>query len=123
MRVLGSFGLLSVAALLAAVVAFSADAPATTAAPAAAEAVVAMTDNMVFDPAIITVPAGTTVTWVNQGISPHTVRADDDAFNSGSDPSQWILADGTFSVIFDRPGTYAYLCEPHAGMVGTVIVQ
>jgi plastocyanin len=125
MRFIGSFRILSVAAPLAAVVTFGANPGATTAAPVAAEAVVVMTDNMVFEPATITIPAGTTVTWVNQGISPHAVRAVGDAFNSGSDPSQWILADGTFSFTFDSPGTYAYICEPHVpvGMAGTVIVQ
>src|SRR5687768_8704241 len=36
-----------------------------------------------FEPAAVTVPAGTTVTWTNTGSRPHTVTADDGSFDSG----------------------------------------
>ena len=37
-----------------------------------------------FQPASIEVPAGSTVTWTNTGAAPHTVTADDGAFDSGN---------------------------------------
>ncbi len=81
---------------------------------------VMMQDNY-FSPANITVPVGTTVTWVQSGNNPHTTTSYDGLWNSG------ILPGGSgqsFSFTFDEPGTYAYYCIPHEdqGMVGTVTV-
>src|SRR5829696_309124 len=83
-------------------------------------ATVMMQDNY-FSPANITVPAGTTVTWVHSGNNPHTTTSYDGLWDSG------ILPGGsgqTFSFTFNTPGTYAYFCRPHEaqGMVGTVTV-
>jgi len=70
-----------------------------------------------FNPSSITVEAGSTVTWTNSGNAPHTVTADDGAFDSGE------LANGeTFSFTFDEPGTYSYHCDIHPDMVAEVIV-
>jgi len=70
-----------------------------------------------FDPVTIMVPAGTTVTWVNDDSVAHTVTARDDSFDSGTlDPGD------TFQYTFDTPGAYEYVCIFHAGMAGTVIV-
>jgi plastocyanin len=70
-----------------------------------------------FDPAQITVPAGTTVVWFNKGREDHSVKADDNSFDSG------LKASGaTFSRAFAKPGTYAYHCAPHPWMKGTVEV-
>lgn len=81
---------------------------------------VSMEDNY-FDGAGITVPAGTTVTWVQNGNNPHTTTSYDGLWDSG------IIAGasgGTFSFTFEEPGTYAYYCALHEaqGMVGTVTV-
>jgi plastocyanin len=79
--------------------------------------------NTTFQPAEITVQAGTTVTWNNEDPFPHTVtsgtRDDPTAlFDSGN------LGGGqSFSFTFDEAGTYEYFCSVHAGMAGTVIVQ
>jgi Cupredoxin-like domain len=60
---------------------------------------------------------GQSVRWTNQDGAAHTVTADDGAFDSGS------LAGGkSFSFAFDRVGTYAYHCNIHPGMKGTVTV-
>ena len=79
-----------------------------------------MEDNF-FDGADITVPVGTTVTWVQNGDNPHTTTTYDGLWDSG------LIAGGsggTFSFTFDEPGTYTYFCRPHEamGMVGTVTV-
>jgi plastocyanin len=66
---------------------------------------------------IIEVPVGTTVTWTNNDTSPHTVTSVDGTFDSGRlDTGQ------TFSFTFSTAGEFAYLCEFHPGMQGTVVV-
>ena len=76
-----------------------------------------------FEPAEVTVPAGTTVVWTNEGQLPHTVTADDEMFDSGTlDPG------ATFEFTFDTPGEYPYYCRFHGGpggvgMAGTIIVE
>ena len=70
-----------------------------------------------FQPASIEVPAGSTVTWTNTGAAPHTVTADDGAFDSGQ-----LKPGATFSQTFTTPGTYTYHCEIHPQMTGTVVV-
>ena len=72
----------------------------------------------VFQPATITVPAGTTVVWTNLDPVAHTVTDVDGAYDSG-------LFDeaGTYSMTFSTPGTYTYYCIPHPMMIGTVEVQ
>ena len=43
----------------------------------------------------------------------------DDRFTS----SEWMPgATDVYSVTFDQPGTYRYICEPHSDMVGTITV-
>jgi plastocyanin len=122
-------GLLGGLALLAASVALPApmygDDTATEettaeAAPAEAAAVeVAVRDDR-FVGARITVPAGTTVTWVHKGNNAHTISALDDSFDSGT-----LQRDETFSYTFTEPGVYQYLCRQHLlqGMRGTITVE
>jgi plastocyanin len=76
-------------------------------------------DKVGFKPKTINVAPGTTVRWVNQGKEPHTVTSRDGLFDSGP-----MSPGGTFSVTFQRPGTYHYFCRPHekVGMVGTIVV-
>jgi plastocyanin len=72
----------------------------------------------VFRPSLLTVPAGTKVTWVNKGSKAHTVVSNDKLFDSGL-----VNIDGEFSHTFDTPGTYLYHCAPHAKMIGQIIVK
>jgi plastocyanin len=85
-------------------------------APAAAMEV--KIDNFSFGPAAITVPAGTTVTWINRDDIPHTVVSDDKVFKS-----KVLDTDEKFSYTFSKPGTYPYFCSVHPKMTGKVIVQ
>jgi len=74
-----------------------------------------------FVPHTLTVPVGTTVTWVNHDIAHHTVtRRDwaDEPFDSGK-----LSYEGVFSFTFRTAGNYDYLCVPHSGMQGTIVVQ
>ncbi len=70
-----------------------------------------------FDPAAVEVPVGATVTWTNGGGAPHTVTADDGAFDSGR-----MRPGETFSQTFDAAGSVAYHCDIHPQMTGTVTV-
>ena len=73
-----------------------------------------------FRPATLTVPVGTTVTWQNLDMTPHTVTsaAVDDRFDSGS-----LSPHATYAHTFTKPGRYQYLCVPHGGMQGVIIVE
>ncbi len=70
-----------------------------------------------FAPATVTVAVGATVTWVNDDGSKHTVTADNASFDSGS-----LNAGASFVHTFTIAGTYAYGCDFHGNMRGTVIV-
>ncbi|HET6381022.1 MAG TPA: plastocyanin/azurin family copper-binding protein [candidate division Zixibacteria bacterium] len=71
-----------------------------------------------FDPEVITVPAGTTVTWTNNDNFTHNVRLLDD----GGDVLQ--MAPGqSVSFTFEEPGEHRYDCSLHPNdMQGMVIV-
>ena len=118
--------MLSMAGLFAVVVAISGPRAIATAQDSS-QTTVGMTDQLMFVPADIVVPAGAEINWVNEGVVPHTVTADGGAFDSGQDPASWLMSGAVFSLVLDEPGTYTYHCAVpgHAemGMVGTVTVQ
>jgi plastocyanin len=70
-----------------------------------------------FSPATITVTAGESVTWHNDGPSQHSATADDQSFDTG------VLAKGANgSHTFHQAGTFSYFCSVHPRMKGTVRV-
>jgi plastocyanin len=74
-------------------------------------------DNYAFKAPSVTIAPGTAVVWKNQDDDPHTVTADDGAFDSKG------LGQGdTFRHVFTKPGKYPYHCSAHPYMKGTVIV-
>ena len=87
-----------------------------------------------FTPAAVTIKAGTTVRWTNNGPSTHTSVADGGAWNSGpiSPPGGGGgygggSAAGTFDFTFMSAGTFGYHCSIHPpsmypGFTGTVTV-
>ena len=95
-------------------------------APAAEGARVLMVDdepdltNWHFDPAEVTVPAGSTVVWFNKGKEEHTVTSDPDSrekFDSG-----YKKPGASWQRVFSQPGRFGYYCAPHPWMKGTVVV-
>jgi plastocyanin len=70
-----------------------------------------------FDPAAITIAAGSTVTWHNSGQQSHTVSADDGSFKS-----DYISPGGTFQHTFATAGDFAYHCDPHPWMKAVIHV-
>ena len=82
----------------------------------AAEAVIEII-NFSFTPPLVTIPVGTTVTWVNRDDEPHTVLEGDKLFKSHA-----LDTGDKFSFTFSTPGTFKYFCTIHAHMVGMVVV-
>ena len=111
--------LVAVVAMVAGFAAIGLPAPA----PAADAPRVLMIDNEPdltrwhYEPAEVTVPAGSTVVWVNQGREDHTVTADDRSFDSG-----YKKRGASWQRVFPRPGKYSYHCAPHPWMKGMVVV-
>jgi len=78
--------------------------------------------NFSFEPKELTIPAGTTVLWINKK-GRHSVFADDKSFESPI-----MAVDDNYSRIFDSPGKIAYYCSIHGSagghdMAGTITVE
>ena len=71
-----------------------------------------------FAPATVTIDVGDTVTWANEGPTPHSATADDGGFDTGI-----FDAGQSRSQTFDEAGTFSYFCTPHPNMQGTVTVR
>jgi plastocyanin len=74
-------------------------------------------EGMMFKPATLTVQRGSTVTWNNKDLVPHTATAAG-KFDSGN-----IAPGKSFSRKMDQPGQFDYICTYHPGMKGQVVVQ
>jgi plastocyanin len=76
-----------------------------------------------FDPASLTVKAGTKVTWTAAG-GFHSVTSGTPDKPDPSGPMNAQVGFQTYSVTFDKPGTYKYFCQPHGslGMTGEIVV-
>jgi plastocyanin len=71
-----------------------------------------------FAPRETHVRVGQLVEWVNMDPVAHTVTADDGSWDSGR-----MEEGAVFTRTFAEPGRYSYFCQPHAGMVGVVVVE
>lgn len=104
-------------------------APATT--PSASASATETKQNTItlsangFSSEVLTVKAGTKVTWINQSgqeatvnSSPHPTHTDYPPLNLGNFPDGGIL-----SLTFDKPGTYKYHNHLDSSQKGTIIVQ
>lgn len=74
---------------------------------------VEMRDNA-FEPRVVDVTAGSTVTWAFTDGRPHDVAGDGFASE--------VVSEGTFTHTFTEAGTYDYVCTLHSGMDGRIIV-
>jgi quinohemoprotein ethanol dehydrogenase len=70
-----------------------------------------------FGASILTVPVGTTVTFLNTGNQPHTATSKLGGWDTGLVPPG-----GKASVTMGKVGTFTYTCIPHPWMLGEVIV-
>jgi plastocyanin len=70
-----------------------------------------------FDPKVIEIEAGQTVTWTNEDNFTHTVEVE------GQEDHE-VGQGESVEITFDEPGTYEYVCTLHSqDMDGTVIVK
>jgi len=75
-------------------------------------------DNFTFAPQRLAVKAGTTVTWINDDDSPHTVASSTKLFKSNA-----LDTKDRFSFTFTTPGAYQYFCSLHPHMTGAIVVE
>jgi len=71
-----------------------------------------------FDPPVLTMKAGTTVTWVNNDDIPHLVSEKDGKFRSSA-----LDTGDKFSQTFSTAGTVEYFCAIHPHMTGKIVVE
>ncbi len=76
-------------------------------------------DSPCFEPTLITVDEGETVTWTNKGSLPHMVTG---ANASWGDYTEFRQGESV-SHQFTSAGAYPYYCLLHPGMVGAVLVM
>lgn len=82
---------------------------------------------MYYDPKLIIINEGDTVTWINEKKEDHNIMSFPDGFPKSASPfkSPDLTAAGEkWSKTFNVSGTYEYHCLPHIpmGMHGTIIV-
>ena len=71
-----------------------------------------------FLPQTLTVPAGTTVRWVNRDEETHTVTSATGLFGSAG-----LEIGEAYGHTFTSPGAYQYTCDLHPFMHGIIIVN
>ena len=77
---------------------------------------VVLIENHAFNPGVLTIKAGDSVTWTNKDSVAHSVVFDD--FESSS-----LKKGDSFTHVFDTAGSFKYNCGPHPDMTGTIEVQ
>jgi plastocyanin len=75
-------------------------------------------ENFKFSPARVTVSPGTKVVWTNKDSDPHTATTDKRGFGSPA-----LDTGKSYTHVLSKVGTYAYHCQIHPQMHGTVIVK
>lgn len=78
--------------------------------------------NFVFVQDEIEISVGDTVEWVNGDATRHTITSGSDDTADGTFDSGDIEAGDTFSFTFTEAGEFAYFCDIHPTMTGTVVV-
>ena len=111
---------------------------ATVIIPAGSQTPGCETEDKCWDPSTITVPVGTTVTWINKDGAGHTITGATDPkdpatwgsittggnkFDSTLPPNPFLIKpEGEWSFTFTEEGEFPYLCQVHPHMIGKIIV-
>jgi plastocyanin len=116
------------AMLLSATLALAAYSESHAGTPAAAKAVashaiaaknaIAIKD-FAFQPATLTVAAGSKVVWINRDEEPHLVVSAGGQFPA----SPALDTDDSYAAVLTKPGIYTYFCSIHPHMVGKIVVK
>ncbi len=106
----------------AATITISMATPAPT--PASGSVMAIAIKNYGLNPTIVTIPAGTTVTWTNFDITPHQISS---SATSTAGPgkiflSQVLQKNGNYSFTFNTTGTYLYFFVDNPNTIGNITV-
>jgi len=78
-----------------------------------------------FDPGVLTIKKGKTVSWTNEDGAPHKIVSD--AGTNPADSTQFSsnnLSQGeSYSYTFQETGDFKYHCQIHPSMKGKIIVE
>ena len=74
--------------------------------------------NFLFEPSELVVALATRVAWINSDGAPHGIQ-----FKDGTAGQDLLLPRAEFSRVFDRPGTFEYVCSVHPYMAGRIVVR
>ena len=74
--------------------------------------------DFLFDPEMVEIAAGETVTFTNEDTAPHSAVLDDKSCSTKN-----LLKARSEGLVFNAPGTYPYFCGVHPGMKGTIKVR
>ena len=74
-------------------------------------------DNFTFKPNVLTIKAGTIVTFVNHDDIPHSI-----VDSAGKFKSKVLDTDESFKMTFDTAGDVGYFCGLHPHMTGRIVV-
>ncbi len=84
-------------------------------------------DGVAFEPSILQVRAGDSVTWSNNYKQPHMIstfkKVKGASVQDGVLESSMLKTGESFSYRFDKAGTYEYFCPIHVFMLGKVVVK
>ncbi len=81
-------------------------------------------DSFKFEPAVLEVRPGTTVTWRNVGRGRHSVNSGTADQLDGKFDGELPEMNSTFTHTFSEPGEYPYVCGKHPRLMqGKVIVR
>jgi plastocyanin len=76
----------------------------------------------IFQPASVTIKAGSVIVWIDMSDAPHTITSDPGdtiSFNTTSN----VTEGHSYALVFTVPGTYPYHCNIHpTTMKGTITV-
>jgi plastocyanin len=73
-------------------------------------------DGFAFEPQMLEVAVGDTVTWHNHDLAPHTATSENGTWDSDA-----LTNDASFTLTFSEPGQFRYFCAFHPNMTGEVI--
>lgn len=74
--------------------------------------------NFAFNPSILEVKKGESVTFTNSDDSHHTATADNSSFDTGN-----LNRGDMKTILFNKPGDFDYHCTFHQGMRGKITVR
>ena len=78
--------------------------------------------DLTYEPAELTVSAGTTVTFINEDNETHTIVAGTRDVPTG-EFEETLEPGESFSFLFEVPGAYDYYSSVYPGMEGRIIVE